>query len=60
MLSLNNKKEDSGLKILIFISGGAQIRRYICIVDLYRWLNENNKTNVFSLLLNTFLLNPNY
>ena len=43
MLSLNNKKEDSGLKILIFISGGAQIRRHICIVDLYRWLNENNK-----------------
>ena len=38
MLSLNNKKEDSGLKILILISGGAQIRRYICIVDLYRWL----------------------
>ena len=38
MLSLNNKKEDSGLKILIFISGGAQIRRHICIVDLYRWL----------------------
>ncbi len=37
-LSLNNKKEDSGLKILIFISGGAQIRRHICIVDLYRWL----------------------
>ena len=43
MLSLNRKKEDSGLKILIFISGGAQIRRHICIVDLYRWLNENNK-----------------
>ena len=43
MLSLNNKKEDSGLKILILISGGAQIRRHICIVDLYRWLNENNK-----------------
>ena len=38
MLSLNNKKEDSGLKILILISGGAQIRRHICIVDLYRWL----------------------
>ena len=31
------------MKILIFNSGGAQIRRYICIVDLYRWLNENNK-----------------
>ena len=43
MLSLNRKKEDSGLKILILISGGAQIRRHICIVDLYRWLNENNK-----------------
>ena len=56
MLSLNNKKEDSGLKILILISGGAQIRRHICIVDLYRWLNENNKTNILSLLLNTFLL----
>ena len=40
---MNNKKEDSGLKILILISGGAQIRRHICIVDLYRWLNENNK-----------------
>ena len=41
MLSLNRKRkiaEDSGLKILIFISGGAQIRRHICIVDLYRWL----------------------
>ena len=38
MLSLNRKKEDSGLKILILISGGAQIRRHICIVDLYRWL----------------------
>ena len=43
MLSLNRKKEDSGLKILILISGGAQIRRHIYIVDLYRWLNENNK-----------------
>ena len=32
------------MKILILISGGAQIRRNICIVDLYRWLNENNKT----------------
>ncbi len=31
------------MKILILISGGAQIRRHICIVDLYRWLNENNK-----------------
>ena len=40
MLSLNNKKEDSGLKILILISGGAQIRRHICIVDLYRWLSK--------------------
>jgi|GEM_PF-2930928 len=40
MLSLNRKKEDSGLKILIFISGGAQIRRHICIVDLYRWLTK--------------------
>ena len=60
MLSLNRKKDDSGLKILILISGGAQIRRHICIVDLYRWLNENNKTNVLSLLLNTFLLNSNY
>ena len=44
------------MKILILISGGAQIRRHICIVDSYRWLNENNKTNVLSLLLNTFLL----
>ena len=44
------------MKILILISGGAQIRRHICIVDLYRWLNENNKTNILSLLLNTFLL----
>ena len=26
------------MKILILISGGAQIRRHICIVDLYRWL----------------------
>ena len=49
MLSLNRKKEDSGLKILILISGGAQIRRHICIVDLYRWLNENNKTKAIVL-----------
>ena len=39
------------MKILILISGGAQIRRHICIVDLYRWLNENNKTNVLSDML---------
>ena len=34
------------MKILILISGGAQIRRHICIVDLYRWLNENNKNRI--------------
>ena len=37
------KRKTADWKILIFISGGAQIRRHICIVDLYRWLNENNK-----------------
>ena len=37
------------MKILILISGGAQIRRHICIVDLYRWLNENNKTKAIVL-----------
>ena len=51
MLSLNNKKEDSGLKILIFNSGGAQIRRHICIVDLYRWLNENNKNRNYKAIV---------
>ena len=51
MLSLNRKKEDSGLKIMILISGGAQIRRYICIVDLYRWLNENNKNRNYKAIV---------
>ena len=51
MLSLNRKKEDSGLKILILISGGAQIRRHICIVDLYRWLNENNKNRNYKAIV---------
>ena len=36
---------------MIFISGGAQIRRHICIVDLYRWLNENNKNRNYKAIV---------